>query len=224
MATNRRVARSPAPRSGRPRNAAGDQRERLLDAAAELFAQRGIAATPLAAIARSAKVTPAMLHYYFGTREQLFDALAEERLVPLTASIGAQLAKAGREPRTVIRAVVVAIFDTIAANPWLPPLWVHEVLREGGLLRERLLTRVAVTIAPPLKDFFVAAQKRGALSRDLDPRLLVVSLIGLTVFPFAAAPIWRRLFAADDITADDMLRHTLALLDHGLGGANAPRK
>jgi TetR/AcrR family transcriptional regulator len=224
MATNRRIARSPAPRSGRPRNAAGDQRERLLDAAAELFAQRGIAATPLAAIARSAKVTPAMLHYYFGTREQLLDALLEERLVPLTTSVGAQLAASGKDPRVLIRGVVGAIFATIAANPWLPPLWVHEVLREGGLLRERLLSRVAVRVAPPLKDFFAAAQRRGALSRDLDPRLLVVSLIGLAVFPFAAAPIWKRLFAADDITADDMLKHTLALLEHGLGGANAPRK
>jgi hypothetical protein len=52
---------------------------------------------------------------------------------------------------------------------------------------------------------------------DLDPRLMVVSLVGLTLFPAAGAPIWRQLFTADDIGADVLRRHTLALLDHGMG-------
>jgi hypothetical protein len=55
----------------------------------------------------------------------------------------------------------------------------------------------------------------------LDPRLLVVSLLGLTMFPFAAAPIWRRVFDAGDVDNDALLRHTLALLDHGMDGPDA---
>jgi hypothetical protein len=66
---------------------------------------------------------------------------------------------------------------------------------------------------------FAAAQEAGELSPDLDPRLLVTSLIGLTLFPAAGAPIWRRLFAADDIDASTMRNHAIALLDHGIGAA-----
>ena len=55
----------------------------------------------------------------------------------------------------------------------------------------------------------------------LDPRLLVVSLVGLTMFPLAAESLWRRVFVADDIDRAALLRHTLALLDHGLGDAHA---
>ena len=212
--------RKPPQRAGRPRNAAGDQRQRLLDAALQLFSQRGIAATPLAAIARTAKVTPAMLHYYFGTRDRLLDALVEERLMPITAAL-ATLVSDQRKPEAVMRNLVDAIFDSLIANPWLPPLWVHEVLREGGLLRERLVLRIGVNLAPVLRDYFSKAQKRGALTRELDPRLLVVSLIGLTVFPFAAAPIWRRLLAADDVSIEQLRQHTLALLENGLGGLHA---
>lgn len=219
-----RLRKAPPRRPGRPRNAAGDQRGRLLDAAAKLFAQRGIAATPLAAVARSARVTPAMLHYYFGAREQLLDAIVEERLAPFTAKVAAQIAAAGRDPHRLIRGVVETFFEIIAANPWLPQLWVHEVLREGGLLRERIIGRVAGRTAPALAAFFAGAQKRGALGRELDPRLLMVSLIGLTLFPCAAAPIWRRLFAADDIGPEELQRHTLALLDHGLGGRRGARR
>ena len=52
--------------------------------------------------------------------------------------------------------------------------------------------------------------------------LLMISLVGLTLFPIAGAPIWRRLFAdagfgTDDLDLDTLRRHTLALLDGGLG-------
>jgi hypothetical protein len=45
--------------------------------------------------------------------------------------------------------------------------------------------------------------------------------VGLTLFPLAAEHLWRRIFAADDIDRGVLLRHTLALLDHGLGGHHA---
>jgi len=63
---------------------------------------------------------------------------------------------------------------------------------------------------------FAAAQARGALNPDLDPRLLVVSLIGLTMLPHAAAPLWRGIFANPEIGNDALVNHTLALLERGL--------
>jgi hypothetical protein len=44
----------------------------------------------------------------------------------------------------------------------------------------------------------------------------MVSLVGLTFFPLASAPIWRALFGAGDVDFDDLRRHTLVLLDRGL--------
>ena len=61
------------------------------------------------------------------------------------------------------------------------------------------------------------AQQAGKLNPGLDPRLLVVSLIGLTLFPLAAETLWRRIFDADDIDASALQSHTLALLQGGLG-------
>jgi TetR/AcrR family transcriptional regulator len=89
-------------------------------------------------------------------------------------------------------------------------------LSEGGALREHLMTRVAPQIAPMLAERFADAQRRGLLNPALDPRLTVVSLIGLTIFPLAAQSIWRRLLDADDVDTDALIRHTLALLGSGL--------
>lgn len=213
MTTPQRPKRSP----GRPAKGRGDQRERLVDVALALFSRNGVAETPLSAIARRARVTPALMHYYFGNREQLLDALMDERIAPLVVKVGMQLAAAGSEPFALVRAFVTTMMTLFAENPWLPPLWVREVLTEGGLLRERLLKRVAPQIAPALARRFAEAKAEGALNPGLDPKLTVVSLIGLTLFPLAAQSIWRRLLDADDIDTQTLINHTLALLGSGLG-------
>jgi AcrR family transcriptional regulator len=202
---------------GRPANAIGGQRERLLDAAIMLFAERGVAGTSLGEIAREAHVTPALVHYYFGNRDQRLDALTDERIAPLVATLGQRISEADPDASSTARTFVRTIVAMLAEHEWLPPLWIREVLTDNGALRERLLARIAPEIAPQLARRCAHAKRVGALNAGLDPRLTVVSLIGLTIFPLAAQSIWKRLFDANDIDADALTRHTLALLDGGIG-------
>lgn len=205
-------------RSRTPGRPAGEpqQRERLLDAALAAFSQAGIAASSLRQIATRAGVTPALVNYYFGNKDKLLQAAIEERLLPTLGLLTKALSEAGDEPSALVRGFVLGMRDMVASHPWLPPLWVREVLCEGGLLRPLLVDRVAPLIPRPLAERFAAAQRRGALNPDLDPRLLGVSLIGLTLFPYAAAPIWRGLFPAPELDDDALVRHTLVLLERGL--------
>ena len=205
--------------AGRPAREDRDLRAHLLDVALARFARDGIGATPLRAIATEAGVTPAMLHYYFGDKAQLKQAVIDERLLPALAPMRERLAQqAGGEPAALVELFVRGISDVVARHPWLPPLWVREVLCEGGELREVLFhQRLLPNLPQLLAQRFAAAQDAGALNPGLDPRLLVVSLVGLTLFPAAGAPIWRRAFAADDLDAQALVNHTLALLQGGLG-------
>jgi AcrR family transcriptional regulator len=209
--------RAAARGAGRPRGDEGDRRARLLDAAVARFARAGIGATSLRAIAGDAGVTPAMLHYYFGDKTRLIRALVEERLLPAMAPVREQIGQAGDEPAALVTAFVHGVGAMIATHPWLPQLWVREVLCEGGALREALFGRAIPDLPQQLARRFAAAQAAGRLGSGIDPRLLVVSLVGLTLFPAAGAPIWRRIFAADDIDAAALAAHTTALLEHGLG-------
>jgi len=54
-------------------------RQRILDAAEELFAEKGIAATSLRALTKAARVNLAAVHYHFGSKEALLDAVLERR-------------------------------------------------------------------------------------------------------------------------------------------------
>lgn len=202
---------------GRPLADSPDQRLRLLDAALVCFAREGMAATSLRAIATEAGVTPAMLHYYFGDKAQLQQAVIAERLLPAFARMRETLASADGDVAALIAAFVRGIEALVTEHPWLPSLWVREVLCEGGALRELLVNQLAPQVPQMLARRFAQAQQQGRINAELDPRLLVVSLIGLTLFPAAGAPIWRRVFDADDIDATAMRQHTIALLDRGIG-------
>ena len=208
-------------RPGRPRADETNQRERLLDAAVACFAADGVAATSLRGIALKAGVTPALVHYYFGSKEQLLDAFVAERVALAVQVLRDELLEAGDNPRAVLAAFVRGIHGVVERYPWWPGIWVREVLNEKGALRDMMQKVIAPQVTQPLARALVDAQKRGAISADLDPRLLVVSLVGLTLFPLAAEHIWRRVFPAGDIDRGVLLRHTLALLDHGLGGIDA---
>jgi AcrR family transcriptional regulator len=209
---------------GRPHAAEPGQRERrerLIEAALALYGQVGIAGASLRDIAARAEVTPAMVHYYFGSKDELRDAVVEERLMPLIGALRNRLEAAGPDPRDLITTFVGGMYAAVGRFPWLPSLWVREVLCENGALRDLLVTRIAPQLPLLLAGRLADAQKQGALPADLDPRLLIVSLMGLALLPFAAAPIWRRVFPAKDVDADKLLSHTLALLDHGIGGRRA---
>lgn len=214
-------ARKPR-RPGRPAEGASDHRERLLDAALACFGRASIGSTTLAAIAREAGVTPALVHYYFDDKPALVQALAQERLLPVMAGLRPALAQPGGDARDLVRAFVGALHAAVATHPWLPSLWVREVLTEGGALRDILVSQVAPAVPRVLAAKFADAQADGQLPPDLDPRLLVVSLVGLTLFPLAAQSLWRQFLDAGDVDAARLQAHTLALLDHGLGRPHAP--
>lgn len=203
---------------GRPGADSPDLRERVLDAAIACYTRQGIAATSLRAIATEAGVNPALLHYYFGDKEQLREAVIAERVLPAFSSLREPvLAAAGEDVAGLVAGFVQGVGKLVAEHPWLPALWVREVLCEGGALRDVLFERIGPQLPQMMAARFAQAQQRGELNEDLDPRLLMVSLVGLTLFPAAGAPIWRRLLQAEDLDFDALRRHTLALLDRGLG-------
>lgn len=221
--TRARTSRSPRKaalprRPGRPSGsaAAADQREQLLDAAVAHYAKQGIANANLRTIAAAAGVTPALIGYYFGGKEALLAAVVDQRLMPAVDELRGALMSAGNDVDALAAGFVRAIHALVLRRPWLPALWIREIVTEGGALRELMLGSVAPKIPRAVAARLAGAQARGRLNPQLDPRLLVVSLIGLTLMPLATASIWRQVFEASDIDDQALQAHTLALLHRAL--------
>ena len=219
------MARQPARtrrKPGRPAPGSGVSRDVLLDAATEAFAAGGVASTTLRDVASRVHATAALLHYYFGGKQALVDAVVAERLAPVLARATAPL----EAPEFALRTLVASYTRTVAANPWLPKLLVREVLADNGAMRERVLRDVARRIGSGVPARIAAAQAGGVLRADLDPRLVALSIMSVLAFPFVAAPIWREALALapDDGFVERLIEHHIQVLERGIAASAPPRR
>jgi AcrR family transcriptional regulator len=220
------------PRGRRPSVEHLDVREQMLDTATHLFAERGIAATTVAQIASAAGVTSAMVHYYFTNREQLLDAIVEERLVKAVEFVwGAAEPDTDGDPLAYANTIVDRLFDVTGRMPWLPPLWMREIVNEGGQLRERMLKRIPSGRLQQFAARVHDAQQAGTVNPGLEPTYLFHSILALVMLPLATSKIWQSARGLPKLDRDVLRRHVGALLAEGMRqpagaarAANAPRR
>lgn len=92
-----------------------DVRERLLQAALELFSRRGYAATSVREIVESAGVTKPVLYYHFGSKEGLYLALLQESFTTFEGLLG-EFAEAPGTARQRLLRYCRCIYDSAAEN------------------------------------------------------------------------------------------------------------
>jgi AcrR family transcriptional regulator len=109
---------------------------RILDTAEELFANHGIAATSLRQLTRTAGVNLAAVHYYFGSKEALLDAVIDRRATTVNRERIAELERRSR------RADGEPSVEEILSAFILAGLEPNEALGERGKSLSRLLARI----------------------------------------------------------------------------------
>jgi AcrR family transcriptional regulator len=90
-------------------------RQRILDAAVELFTERGIDGGTMEDVAAAADVSVATVYNYFGTKSALIVAGVEEDTDRLMEDGRALLARPGRDPRTAARRLIGVYIDHLTA-------------------------------------------------------------------------------------------------------------
>ena len=154
---------------GRPADG-GDRRALILAAAREEFAGKGYAAASVRGIARSAEVDPALVHHYFGTKEQVFVAAMELPIAP--AELVPQIldGPADRLGERLVRTFLGSWASPDFRTPMLGMLRSAMTGEQGAaMLREfvgsALLGRIAAAIGPvePLRLQAAAAQMVGVV-------------------------------------------------------------
>lgn len=209
--------KSQSRRPGRPRgDKSGDKREQLIDAALALFARHGTAETTLNAIAREAGVTPAMLHYYFHSREQLLDVIVEQRFLPLRSAISAIFAAHPHNPETAITLMAHELARAATLHPWFAPLWLQEITSGSGILQKHLHNRYGTRERQQALETIAGWQQRGLLNPALSPTLLFTSLMSLILVPFVVLKQRHADENKGPVNADDIVQHALTLLRHGI--------
>lgn len=174
----------------RERNNPNDTESRILQAAEREFFEKGYAGARTASIAEAAGVTHAMLHYYFRTKDKLFERIVSEKISILGNII---ISAIGDEDLTLedrIRQGIERHFDFIAANRDLPKFIVNEVLTRPDVVEMMKcnLQNIVNNLLNSLQHDIDAYAAKG-LCRQVNARMLLIDIVSLNAFPFMAAPI-----------------------------------
>ena len=207
------IRKPDAPRRGRP--PAGPERDvrgALLEAARELFLQRGFAGVSVRQLAASAGVNPAMVKYYFDDKRGLYAAMLQEVIGPLAERIDAMMAAPdGDSPD--LPGFLGDYMRTVAAHPWLPALILRDVLAPDGQFRTRFVADFAGRVAPRAAELARRGIQQGRMRKDLDPRLTVISMLSLGLWPFLAMPVLKEALKLqpDGKSVEALIEHTVRL-------------
>jgi TetR/AcrR family transcriptional regulator len=190
--------------------------QRILRTAEGVFAEQGLAGARIDAIARAARVNKALLYYYFGSKEALHRATLEMLFTELRAQAGTALERPAA-PAEQVLGYVNGFFDFVLAHPNYPRLVQREVMGRGPGL-----AWIVQEYFQPLYRRLTVAVRGGAESgsfRRVDPPQTVLTIIAMTAFYFAAAPVLAELWQCDPLTPARVAARRQAVLDfleHGL--------
>ena len=177
---------NPTPGLGRPAKASAvDVRLAILGVAEDRFAEQGYAATSVREIADSAGVTPAMVHYYFGNKGALLQAVLEKALEPLALAIENMKSAQSVAPEEITRTLMA----TVAGHPKLPFLVVREVMLPGGVMQGHFAKHLAPRLGGALPALLEREQQAGRVRNDIPPAAGAMVLMALAMFPFIVRPV-----------------------------------
>jgi AcrR family transcriptional regulator len=176
---------------------------RILDAAHAVFLRRGTAGARMQEIAHEAGVNPALLHYYFRSKERLSAAVFQRAAAQLLPAVVRALAS--QEPlEHKVREVIDVELRQLLATPYLPGYILSELAHRPERVRELVSTLVGKlpeelgrNILGTLRTQINAAVRAGDV-RPIAPEEFVVNLLSLCIFPFAARPLWSVMLGWDD--------------------------
>ncbi len=203
---------------GRPVGSSGTQRRAaLLDAAQEILAEKGLPRVTVREVAERAGVKPALVNYYFGSKDDLLRAVADRISAKLLASIGAVVSQAGGAEERLANMVRAAV-SVIGADHYAPRLIAEQVLFGEDEVIDDFVTNFA---SKNLENFTQVLQdgQRIGVFRDVNPMFLIPALFGSSLFFFLAEPIMKRLYGIPEITpeiAQQFAEHQVELLLNGI--------
>ncbi len=167
-----------------------DTETRILEAAEKEFFEKGYAGARTASIAEAAGVTHAMLHYYFRTKDQLFERVVSGKMNMLGNIVLSAIGDDDLPLEDRIRQGVERHFDFIASNRNLPRFIINEVCTHPERVKiiSEGLRKMVNGLLDNLQREIDEYAGRGLCER-IDARVLMIDIVSLNVFPLMAAPM-----------------------------------
>jgi len=174
---------------------AGDTTEiQILNAAREVFIAKGYDGARMQEIADRAGINKALLHYYFRSKENLFDAVFSEVAMHLFPAMR-QLIESDLDLKEKITFFIKLYLSALHENPFIPA-FVINTLNTNPQQFLKYITKSGVN--PRVLQNQIDKEAALGLVRPIQAEHLVVNIVAMCIFPFVARPIIQNIFNMKD--------------------------
>lgn len=177
----------------------------ILEAAEAEFLEKGYGNAKMMAIAKRANVAHSMLHYYFRSKENLFQKVYVEKaqtLLPLFEDIFEQ----NLSFFETLRLLVGTQFNFFKDNPKLPLFLLSEILtnKKNRTLLFDVISKKAIVPMTKLKNILDKEVKQGTV-RPIQFQDLIINMISINALTFVAMPILQDMIEGNDTNIETRL-------------------
>ncbi len=175
----------------------------ILDAAELEFGKRGLLGARTENIAEGANVTRAMIHYYYDSKEKLYQAVLERALAS-RIKIAEEMDVYAGTPTNLLEQYIRKLLSDMSRRPNLPLIMLFEGVQNEG----RLYRQIAVNSSyGPLRKILERGVQEG-IFREMDVTQVAVNIMGMCVFYVVARFNLQHLFERDVLTPELFNAHT----------------
>lgn len=179
--------------------------EKIIKAAEEVFLESGYVGARMQTIANKAEINKAMLHYYFRSKDLLFEKIFEEKIKTFFPQISEQL----RGETNFILKVEIFIeqyLQLLAKYPFLPLFIISTV---NNPEKKQFIDKLPVEL---LKEIFIdgyfESYSAGKI-KEINPMQFALSVISMCVFPFLMRPVIQEKFGSDPAMFDFLIQQRI---------------
>jgi len=177
--------------------------ERIFEVAVDVFCDHGYDGTKMQMIADKAEISKASLHYYFRSKDKLFEKVVQKLFSTLLTAVTGSL-KPEDDIETLIRQLISKHIDMFNQYKRETSFIFSEMMKHEDLI-EKVLSGVH-----NIKDIQMIAE-RLQIERDagriidISPQNLIINMISMSVYPIIAEPLVKRIFAYSDTVYSELL-------------------
>lgn len=173
---------------------AEETEQQIFEAAKKIFHREGYEGARMQAIADEAGINKAMLHYYYRSKDQLFQAVfqdAVKRFFPVIQEVlGGDKALVPK-----VKELVDTYYGIFRDNPHLPTFVIYEMNQHPERFKQFMKGQMGGVPEPFLRQ--VEAEVRAGGIKPVKPHEFLINIIALCVFPFIARSMVEAVFGMD---------------------------
>lgn len=170
--------------------------QHIIEVARQTFIEKGFAETSMSDIAARAGINRPGLHYYFRTKDRLFEAVFADIIQTFIPTIH-QIVSQDKPATERISEIADVYFDLMQHNPSLPVFIIREIQRDADHLVNTVSKLETGKYVSQIKEVLLADMACGKL-RKLPLEFVLYTFYGLLFAPFLSKPLTNSLFATSD--------------------------